>query len=80
MSTFWLLAKHCPLHSRVSRSHSKVAVHVPFTTQRLPTYGGYSEVNMERAHEAVASGRMSMRKAAEEYGVPRSTLHDKVSD
>ena len=67
-----------PLQSRVARSRSKVAVHVPFT-QRLPTYGGYSEVNMERAYEAVASGRMSIRKAAEEHGVPRSTLHDRVS-
>ena len=52
---------------------------VPFTSQRLPTYGGYSEVNMERAYQAVASRRMSVRKAAEEHGVPRSTLHDKVS-
>ena len=67
-----------PLQSRVARSHSKVAVHVPFTSQRLPTYGGYSEINMERAYEAVASGRMSVQKAAEEHGVPRSTLHDKV--
>lgn len=32
-----------------------------------------------RGHESVASERMSIRKAAEEHGVPRSTLHDKVS-
>ena len=35
-------------------------------------------MNMEKAFEAVTSGRLSLQKAAEEHGVPKSTLHDKV--
>ena len=33
---------------------------------------------MVRAFEAVQQGELSVRRAAEEYGVPRSTLQDKV--
>ena len=76
---FLMAGQTLPLHSRVVRSHSKAPVKVPFTTQRLPTYCGYSSVNMEKAHEAVAAGKMCVQKAAEEYGVPKSTLHDRVS-
>ena len=54
-------------------------MNVPFHTQCPPTYGGYSPVSMQKAYEAVASGKMSVRKAADEYGVPRSTLHDRVT-
>ena len=34
---------------------------------------------MEKAYEAVVTGTMSVRKASEDYGVPRSTLHEKVT-
>ncbi len=34
---------------------------------------------MDKACEAVLSHKLSARLAAEEYGVPRSTLNDKVS-
>ena len=34
---------------------------------------------MVRAFEAVQQGELSVRRAAEEYGVPRSTLQDKVA-
>ena len=46
--------------------------------QCLPTYSGYSTTSIEKAYEAVVSGGMSLRKAAKEYGIPRSTLHVKV--
>ena len=68
-----------PLHSRVVKSHNKAPVSVPFTSQRPSTYGGYSSVSMEKAYQAVAAGKMCVQKAAEEYGVPKSTLHDRVS-
>ena len=68
-----------PIHSRIVRSHSKAPVNVPFISQRPPTYGGYSAVSMEKAYEAVTAGKMSVQKAAEEYGIPKSTLHDRVS-
>ena len=34
---------------------------------------------MLKAVEDVQHGKLSIRRAAEEYGVPRTTLHDKVS-
>ena len=34
---------------------------------------------MEKAYEAMVTGTMSVRKASEVYGVPRSTLHEKVT-
>ena len=34
---------------------------------------------MDKASEAVLSHKLSARLVAEEYGVPRSTLNDKVS-
>ena len=34
---------------------------------------------MEKAYEAVVTGTMSVRKDATEYGVPWSTLHEKVT-
>jgi len=54
-------------------------VNVPFISQRQPTYRGYSTISMEKVYEAAVTGTMSVRKAAEEYGVPRSTLHEKVT-
>ena len=34
---------------------------------------------MVRANKAVQQGELSVRQAAEEYGVPRTTLQDKVA-
>ena len=67
-----------PLQSRTVRSKCKTTVNVPIPPQRLPTYRGYSTISIEKAYKAVISGEMSLRKAAEEYGIPRSTLHNKV--
>ena len=76
---FLVAGQTLPIYSRIVRSHSKAPVKVPFTTHRLPTYCGYSSVNMEKAYEAVAAGKMCVQKAGEECGVPKSTLHDRVS-
>ena len=76
---FLVACQTLPLHSHVMKSHSKAPVNVPFTSQWLPTYGGYSSVNMEKANEAVAAGKMCVQKVAEQYSVPKSTLHDRVS-
>ena len=67
------------LQSRVVRSKGRAPVNVPFMSERQPTYRGYSTIAMEKAYEAVVTGTMSVRKASEDYGVPRSTLHEKVT-
>ena len=67
-----------PLQSCVVRTKCKTAAYVLFAPQRLPMYGGYSTISVEKAYQAVIAGEMSLRKAAEEYGVARSTLHAKV--
>ena len=74
------VANHTSLQSRIARSHTKAAVNVPFVGPCRPqTYRGYSSLSMDKACEAVLSHKLSVRLAAEEYGVPRSTLNDKVS-
>jgi len=41
---------------------------------------GYSDLDLEDAVRAVKSGEFSVRKAAEEFGVPRQTILDHVHD
>ena len=49
------------------------------SSDRPSTYRDYSAERMVRAFEAVQQGELSVCQAAEEYGVPRSTLQDKVA-
>ena len=43
------------------------------------SYKSWDEQQLRLAFEAVERGSMSVRRAAEQYGVPRSTLHDRLS-
>jgi len=43
-------------------------------------YINYSPEDLENAVEAVKSKKMSLRKAAVAYGVPKSTLENKLND
>ena len=45
---------------------------------RPDTYKLWRNESMVRAMEAVAQGQ-SVRRAAEEHGIPRSTLHDRIA-
>ena len=49
------------------------------SSDRPSAYRDYSAERMVRAFEAVHQGELSVCRAAEEYGVPRSTLQDKVA-
>ena len=49
------------------------------TSIRPISYKDWDDCDMERALEEVSSGSMTIRRAAEEYGVPRSTLGDRAS-
>ena len=64
------------LDSRVYRSRSYFQHSKPSATVRPPQYKNWEEYNLK---EAVKSGSMSLRCAAEEFQVPRSTLHDRLS-
>ena len=46
---------------------------------RLISYKNWDDAVIESALEEVSSGSMTIRRAAEEYGVPRSTLGDRAS-
>ena len=69
-----------PLQARFVRSSGRSRVAVPSVSapDRLLSYRNYDDQKLVSAVEAVQRG-MSIRRACEEYGVPKSTLHDKVS-
>ena len=42
-------------------------------------YHKWSEENMQKAMSAVKQNRLSVRKAAVQYGIPKSTLSDRIT-
>ena len=78
-------SQHPPLKERVFHSSSLrspiVHVHVPMlhSDGRPQHYKAWNPVSLKLAYEAVTRSGYSVRRAAEEYQVPRSTLHDRVS-
>ena len=71
-----IMLPYCPLKERilkVSSSSMKLCA-----TSKHSVYRNWPEESMSSALEAVARG-MSVRKAAEEYGIPKSTLWEHVS-
>ena len=62
-----------------SKSHSS-HVHVPTIIGGRPqSYRNWRKESLTEACKAVAEGELSVRMAAEQYDIPRSTLHDHVS-
>jgi len=69
----------CPsLQDRVFRSHISIHVSAPTTLQR-GTYKPWTESQMDRALQSVVAEGMSIRRAAAEHNVPKSSLADRVS-
>ena len=68
-----------PLQARIVRSHGQDPGNVHHQPKRHPHNRQYTTANLEAAYQSVISGKMSCRRAAEEYGIPRTTLYDKVS-
>ena len=67
-----------PLKDRIF--NSKQAVFVPSGVSCRPMqYKCWTEERLYKAFEAVTKGGVSVRHAAEEYNVPKSTLHDRIS-
>ena len=69
-----------PLKERVLKSscHQSTPFHVE-SLGRPQTFKHWTEAQMKKAIDAVQNQHYSFRRAAEEYGVPRQTLHDHVS-
>ena len=67
-----------PLHERMVRSMGGPYVLDKYSLGRSCNYKNWNESTLQRACEAVHKG-MSIRRAAEEYAIPRSTLHDHIS-
>ena len=69
-----------PLTHRVFRGTSRSP-----SSKRYPTFacnvrkGVWSEQAMEKALQAYTAGEMTLREASTQFGVPKSTLHDRVS-
>lgn len=58
---------------------STVCTKVPDSGDRAPNYKQYDNERLKQAYDAVKENRMSVRKAALSYNVPKSTLNDRVS-
>ena len=66
-----------PLKNRVFRSTTLIVA--PLVTERPIEYRTWDRDSMEMACREVREGRLSIRRAAESFSVPRSTLGDRVS-
>ena len=66
------------LKDRVFRSHKSIHLLAPTQVQR-GTYKGWTDSQMEQALQAVVAGGASIRRAALDYHVPKSSLGDRVS-
>ena len=69
-----------PLRNRVFRSTGSTALSsCSGVTQRPPEYKTWDKDSMDKACRDVREGRLSIRRAAESYQVPKSTLSDHVT-
>ena len=65
-----------PLKERIYVSH-RSSIKPLLTSGHPLQYKDYAKEKLDYAYEAVSKG-MSVHRAAEEYGIPKSTLHDRV--
>jgi hypothetical protein len=67
------------LKNRSAQSHGKAPVTAGIQdgqSHRPTKYGGYSSEKVQKAMRAVTVDKLSIRRAAEMYGIPKSTLSD----
>ena len=77
-----VMANYAPLRERVFLGKSGLCTPSLFPnigSLRPPTYKSWSHKSMAVALKAVIEDGMSVRIAAEHYGIPKSTLGDRVS-
>ena len=70
-----------PLKDRVLKATSSLSVPLPLVSfnYRRDKYKHWTDGQMAKAVDAVKSRGLAVRRAAEEYDIPKSTLHDRVS-
>ena len=68
-----------PLMARILKPSGSSSFPVVSIHNRREKLKCWTDGRMQKAVEAVQVGGLTIRRAAEEYGVPRSTLHDRVS-
>ena len=75
------VAGACPLKDRVMKSSGlqRLPHDLPPTSRTNTKYKDWDEERLMMAVKAVQDMGYSVRRAAEEHGVPKSTLHDRVS-
>ncbi|KAL3285304.1 hypothetical protein HHI36_019413 [Cryptolaemus montrouzieri] len=73
------------LKSLLYCNREEISENLMFSSQKMPkfkerktTRGSWDENTMERAIRSAQERNLSIRRAAERYGVPRSTLQDKI--
>ena len=66
------------LKHRIAMSHFRTGP-VVCQTPRSDRYKQWLASGMEKAYKAAVEGEMSIRRAAELYGVPKSTLQDRLT-
>ena len=69
---------HLPLAQRIARTHSKFQKSLLPTAGPRGNYRSWEDAELVSAMESVGRG-VSLRRAADMYGVPKSTLHDHIS-
>ena len=72
----------CPLKDRVLKSSGKQSLphHVPLVpSHTCEKYKTWDEQQFAGAVSAIQDRGFTVRRAAEEYGIPKSTLHDRLS-
>ena len=67
------------LSDQILKASSKPMVIHSRVSDRPSNYRNWSKQSLSGAIEAVVNHKMSVRRAAEEHGIPRSTLWDHVS-
>jgi len=73
-----LRTRELPLGERVFRS-SNLSVPLLSTNCRPDKYKCWTSDRISKALEAVTLQGLTVRRAAEQYDIPKSTLHDRVS-
>ena len=73
-------SSYAPLRERVLVGHGPLTTTDTHTVPSRPLqYKGWTQESMTLAVKSVIEDGISVRKAAEHYGVPKSTLGDRIS-